>query len=326
MKTPVIFMIFNRPEQTKRVFEVIRAAKPEKLLIIADGARNAAEKEVCEKTRAIVENVDWPCEVLKKYSVENFGCRKNISAGLTWAFEQVERAIILEDDCLPDQSFFRFCEEMLEKFESDSRIMSISGNFFQQKNKRFGTHSGSYYFSILPHIWGWATWRRAWKLYDVEMKQWPKIRTSEILSNTLKKTFHNAAAYEYWETIWNQYYEEKIDSWDGQWAFACMSHAGLSVTPTKNLVKNIGFGPGALHTKNANSFFANLPLEKMEFPLIHPPHKKTPTANHVADSFTWKQNFGINAQLQQRILGPIRRTFPKTYSFFRNHTKKLLGK
>jgi hypothetical protein len=159
VNTPIAFFIFNRPDTTARVFEAIRQAQPSKLLVVADGPRSTrpGEAEKCAATRAIIDQVDWECEVLTNYSDVNLGCRHRVSSGLDWVFEQVEEAIILEDDCLPHPTFFRFCEELLEWYRHDHRIVAISGDNFQN-----GHQSGefSYYFSRYVHIWGWATWRR----------------------------------------------------------------------------------------------------------------------------------------------------------------------
>lgn len=314
MKTPVALIIFNRPEHTRCVFEAIRAARPEKLFVIADGARNEAEKEICTKTRAIIDTVDWPCVVEKNYSEHNLGCRDRVSSGITWVFERVEQAIILEDDCLPHPSFFPFCEDVLERYKDDERVMHISGNFFQQKNRRFKT-TASYYTSAIPHIWGWATWRRAWQHYDVDLTQWPKLRDSGVM----KEKFHNDAAFEYWERVWNQYCAGKIDSWDGQWVFACIAHDGLCINPTTNLVSNIGFGTQATHTKTSGSIFANTPTQEMTFPLTHP---ATLEINRHADVFTHRQNFGVDEKIRHRLLRPIKAVFPKQYWVVRNLFKK----
>ena len=158
--TPVAFIIFNRPEQTRRVFDQIKKARPAKLFIIADGPRTEAEREKCKEARAVVDDVDWKCEVYKKYE-EELGVKYAPPTGISWVFEHVNQAIILEDDCVPDQSFFLYCQELLERYKDDERVMSISGNNFQQKN--IIDCPESYYFSVLPHIWGWATWRRAWR-------------------------------------------------------------------------------------------------------------------------------------------------------------------
>jgi len=314
MKTPIVLIIFNRPEQTKRVFEVIESVKPKNLLIIADGPRNKEDSGLCRETRKIVDKNIPGCDVRKNYSETNLGCRKRVSSGLDWVFSNVDRAIILEDDCLPEPSFFEFCENLLEKYEGDERIMHISGNFFQQDNPSFKSED-SYYFSNLPHIWGWATWRRSWIKYDVRMTRWPETKQQKIL----KKTLTNPAVYEYWETVWDDYYNEKIQSWDGQWAFSCMLNNGLCINPTVNLVSNIGFGPDARETKNPKNKMSNIATKKIAFPLVHPTEIKP---SLIADSFTWKQNFGINKKIRQKILGPLRRRFPDHYTIIRNLFRK----
>jgi len=320
MKTPVVFIIFNRPKEAQRVFDTIRTARPEKLLVISDGPRHDRDRISCAETKKIIDAVDWPCDVVTHYSEKNVGCRKTLSEGLIWAFNQVDRAIVLEADCLPDASAYRFFEEMLDRYSNDEQVMHIGGNFFQHRNPKFSNSPAScssYYFSNIPHIWGWATWSRAWKHYDPNLIKWPEIKAD----GTMRKILTNPAVYEYWETIWDQYYDMKIDSWDGQWTFACLLNKGLSITPTKNLVTNIGFGPDAIHTTDTNSIFARLPLESMPFPLVHPNlNEKMP--NVQADAFTWRQNFGINAKLRQRIFGPIRRKMPETYRTM----KKVFGK
>src|ERR1041384_7041735 len=188
MHTPVGFLIFNRPDHTRRVFAEIAKAKPPKLFIIADGPRVAVagEAERCAAARAVVERIDWDCDVKGNYSDENLGCKKRVASGLTWIFDQVEEAIVLEDDTLPDPTFFRFCEELLEKYRSDERIMHISGNNYQF-GRRVDSHS--YYFSRYDHIWGWASWRRAWRAYDGDMKLWPELRDSSWLLDILDDQF-----------------------------------------------------------------------------------------------------------------------------------------
>ena len=184
LKTPVAFIIFKRPEETQRVFAEIRKVKPPKLLVVADGPRpdKPGEDRQCAAARAIIEQVDWECEVLQNYADRNLGCRLRVSSGLDWVFDTVEEAIIIEDDCLPHPTFFRFAEELLERYRDDSRIMSISGQNVQFGRKRTDY---SYYFSRYNHCWSWASWRRAWQYYDVEMKIWPKIRDSSFLKNIL---------------------------------------------------------------------------------------------------------------------------------------------
>lgn len=317
MNTPVALFLFKREKETRRVFEMIRAAKPEVLLLVADGPRLAEESAACEATRNVVASIDWNCSVYTQYSDINLGCRARVSSGIDWIFNQVDRAIILEEDCVPHPSFFPFCEELLERYQDDRRIMSISGNFFQQSNNQFQTED-SYYASILPHIWGWATWRRAWAKYDVDMHSWPSVRSQ----GSLKEYFNNAGAYEYWSNVWDQYYEHKIDSWDGQWFYACAINQGICLNPTVNLVSNIGFGTDATHTKSSSAFSA-LPVYPARFPLRHP---KTIAIDHEADAFMFRHNFGIDEKFRHRLLRPIKTAFPKLYWKSRNLIRSNFGK
>lgn len=263
-KTPVVFIIFNRPETTERVFAEIAKARPQKLLVIADGPRadRLEEAERCRAARAIIDKVDWDCEVLTNYSEVNLGCKRRISSGLDWVFDTVEEAIILEDDCLPDPTFFRFCEELLEKYRDDARIGIISGNNFQFGRKRTGY---SYYFSRYPHIWGWASWRRVWKNYDVEMKLWPEIRDGKWLEDLLE----TKRSIWYWKHTFDMVYKGRIDTWDYQLTFHCWTQNSLSIVPNVNLISNIGFGRDAVHTKVKNRF-AEMQTEAMGDPIIHP--------------------------------------------------------
>lgn len=264
LKTAVVFIIFNRPDTTARVFEIIRQVKPSKLYIIADGPRinKPSDLEKCAATRAIVEQVDWECEVIKNYSDLNMGCKDRVYSGLNWVFNTVEEAIILEDDCLPHPTFFRFCQELLEKYRKDSRIMTISGNNFQFGRRRT---DDSYYFSRYNHCWGWATWRRAWQYYDNEMKLWPMIEANYLLQSILE----DKSTLKYWKKHFNYAYDESINTWAYRWTFACWVQNGLTILPNVNLVSNIGFNSDATHTKSS-SRLANLPIEATNFPLQHP--------------------------------------------------------
>lgn len=281
LTAPVAFIIFNRPDTTQKVFNAIREAKPPKLLVIADGARHhkEGEAELCQQTRAIIEQVDWDCEVLVNYSDVNLGCRKRVSSGLDWVFEQVEEAIILEDDCLPHPTFFRYCQELLEKYRDDERIMMISGDNFQFGRKRT---EYSYYFSRYGHIWGWASWKRAWQKNDDSMKLWQELRDTNWLHNFLE----NEQATAYWSRIFQSVYDG-FDTWDYIWLFTLWANNGLTILPNVNLISNIGFGSGT-HTTSQNSPLADMPLESLSFPLSHPPYI---TRNTDADDFTEKTLF-----------------------------------
>lgn len=267
MKTPVALIIFKRPDTTEKVFEAIRQAKPPKLLVIADGPRadRPGEAENCAATRAIIDRVDWDCEVLKNYSDVNLGCGRRPATGISWVFEQVEEAIILEDDCLPSPTFFRFCEELLEYYRDEPRVMHISGSNFLCARQEL---KYSYYFSTYTFCWGWASWRRAWKYFDYKISLWPVVREQQLLSGI----FDSKAEELRREKIWDSLYQGKIiDVWDYQWLFSVLSQGGFSVVPAQNLVSNVGYRPDATHTKKVSKFRSNLSTSDMEFPLVHPP-------------------------------------------------------
>jgi hypothetical protein len=267
LKSPVLFLVFNRPDTTKRVFEAIRQAQPSQLFVAADGPRenNPGEVERCKEARGIVQDgIDWDCEVKTLLRDKNMGCKVAVSSAIDWFFGQVKEGIILEDDCLPHPTFFGFCEELLDKYRDDERIGQISGDNFQfGRNRR----KYSYYFSRYAHVWGWATWRRVWKNYDVDMKLWPEIRDDGWLQGWLG----NKNLAEYWTRIFEDVYQGKIDTWDYQWGFTCWSQNCLTVLPSVNLISNIGFSKDATHTTYENDKSAGIPAEAMKFPLVHMP-------------------------------------------------------
>lgn len=281
MLPPVALLIFNRPDSTAKVFAEIARAKPERLLVIADGARSEEEAERCAAARQIVGQVDWPCEVLTNFSEVNLGCKRRVASGLNWVFENCEQAIILEDDCLPHPAFFRYCAELLEKYKDDERLMMISGNNFQ-----FGQRRGdfSYYFSYYAHIWGWASWRRAWQHYDLQMSRWQDVRSTTWLDEFLG----NRAAAEHWQVVLDKCFAGEIDTWDLQWVLTCWLHNGLTILPNCNLVSNIGFDAQATHTKHDIYGVANLSTQELSFPLRHP---REIVRNKEADDFTFTNMF-----------------------------------
>ena len=269
MHTPVAFIIFNRPDVTERVFAEIARARPKTLLVIADGPRpdRPGEAEKCAAARAIIDRLDWPCAVLKNYSEVNLGCGRRESSAMIWIFEQVEEAIILEDDTLPHPTFFRFCEELLEKYRDDERVMHISGDnwLFGQKQISY-----SYLFSHYCLSWGWASWRRAFRHYDPEIKLWPMLRNTSWLLDVLG----DPRAAEHWRNIFDLTYAgiENVDTWDFQWLFTIWAHHGLSALPNTNLISNLGFNrEDAAHTKGGTNDRRNrLTTPEMIFPLKHP--------------------------------------------------------
>jgi len=262
--SPVVFVIFNRPDTSARVFEAIRKARPKKLYVIADGPRpgNGNDVSKCEAARAVLEGVDWDCEVFRNFSDVNLGCGKRLSSGFDWVFQREEEAIILEDDCLPSQSFFPFCQEMLQQYRDDTRIMHINGSNFNEERRR---NENSYFFSRYNHVWGWATWRRAWRFYDYNMKTWPAFYaggwTSDLMDNPKES--------EYWTKFFAACQEKKnISTWDYQWTFAIWSNNGLCITPRKNLVSNIGFV--GTHSDPSFADHLNRPVNN-EFKFDSPP-------------------------------------------------------
>jgi hypothetical protein len=276
MKSPIVLIIFNRPNHTKEVFSRIAEVKPTQLFIIADGPRNDDDIPKCQASQDIVKEISWDCEVYRNYSDINLGCGKRPATGISWVFEHVDRAIILEDDCIPHPDFFRFCDELLEKYENDTRVMQINGNNFQL-GRKYGQYS--YYFSRHSICWGWATWHRAWKLFDINVKLWAELRKQQWLYDILK----DENLVKYFENIFQETYQEEIVSWwDHQWTFACWVHNGLSISPRNTLITNIGFGKDATHTKKPDSIWAYLPASAIDFPLKHPPYVMP---NAEADQF-----------------------------------------
>lgn len=300
MTTPVALIFFNRPDTTERVFNEIAKAKPSKLLLIGDGPRKniAGEAEKVAATRAIVERVDWECEVLINYSEENLGCKMRPKTGIDWIFNQVEEAIILEDDCLPNQTFFRYCQELLNLYRHDQRVSMISGTSFQPEVHIDNDHS--YYYSRYPCTWGWASWRTRWhSCYDVEMKHWPVVRDSGWLNGILT----SQKECKYWSDKFDSVYTKEINTaWDYQWLFAEWSQNRLGVTPKVNMISNIGFGSNATHTTQGGSNLANMQTEEIIFPLIHP---DIMMINTTADKMIFDHVYNFNAKWLNRIRNKI---------------------
>jgi hypothetical protein len=247
------------------VFDAVSKVRPAKLLLIADGPRQDrdGEAEACCKVRDIVAHVDWPCEVFKSFSDANLGCGERMISGLNWVFSLVEDAIILEDDCLPDLSFFPYCQELLERYRGDSRIAYISGDNLVDG---YATSDCSYLFSRIGGIWGWATWRSEWQRYDRHLNDWPTIRNQRALAEILD----GPKAIELYTRIFDAMYDKKgPDTWDYQWLYTNLTNNSLAIVPKTNLVTNIGFGKDATHTTVADTRFM-LPATSMDFPMRHP--------------------------------------------------------
>jgi len=278
LQTSVAFFIFNRPQLAGRVFAEIAAARPTRLFVVADGPRSEAERTRCEEARRLISEIDWPCEISTNFADTNLGCKRRVSSGLDWVFSQCEEAIILEDDCLPHPTFFRYCAEMLDRYRDDGRVMMISGDNFQFGRQRTRY---SYYFSRYSHVWGWASWRRAWRHYDVDIRLWPILRETSWLADVLGDV--DAAAC--WRGAFDRVYGGDVDTWDYQWMLACLTRHGFSILPSVNLISNLGHGPDATHGKGGTSRPTNLPSAGMVFPLQHPPDL---IWNREADQFTFE--------------------------------------
>lgn len=262
--TPVALFIYKRPEETQRVFAEIAKIKPRKLLVIADGPKSDADREICEAARAVTEQVDWECEVLRHYAPANLGCRSRMASGIDWVFEQVEEAIILEDDCVPQPSFFRFCSELLIKYRSDPRVGAVLGTTFMPSDSQ---HPYDYFFSrYFTAAWGWASWRRAWQHYDVGMTDWPAQRDAGLLT----AIWQHPDLVRYWSFLLESTYSGEIDTWDYQWFFSSWSAGLLNILPAANQVSNIGFGSSdATHTWGVDTV-AGLETHQLKFPLREP--------------------------------------------------------
>ena len=279
MSAPVAFLIFNRPEATAQSFAAIRHYRPEKLLIVADGPRPGHQMDAArtEEARAIALNIDWPCEVLTNFSDTNLGCRRRIETGLDWVFNQVEEAIIIEDDCVPNEDFWPYCEALLERYRDEPKIGAITGINVQDGQDR---GDSSYYFSHYLHIWGWATWRRVWKEHDATMAYWPEWKNTAHW----RATFPDRAERLFWEEAFERVSHAEIDTWDYPLVASLRRLGLLAVTPNRNLVANIGFSADATHT-NRQAEFKTAPLG----PLTHP---KQITAHLEADAYTFEHHCG----------------------------------
>lgn len=260
---PVLFICFNRPEETAESFAVIRSARPKELFVSIDGPRNEAEKTQVDEVQRITEQVDWDCSVSYLVHTENQGCRNAVNQAIDWFFTHVEAGIILEDDIVPSDSFFGFCSLLLERYMDDKRIMLITGNNLLGESNCMH----SYFFSKIGAIWGWATWRRAWQLHDKEMSSWPTVKESPISKQILPE--------ELWEErvrIFDRVYHGKIDTWDYQFTYTRLINSGLSIVPKWNMIKNIGFNDKATHTESAPVNIDNksrsIDLIKVDHPLV----------------------------------------------------------
>lgn len=283
MNVPVAVIVFNRPKHTREVFAALRLVRPAELFVIADGPRPevSADNALCAEVREVVSEVDWPCTVHRNFADSNLGLKERVSSGLSWVFDNVDRAIVLEDDCVAHPDFFRFCESLLERYADDDRVSVITGNNFQQGRRR---GEASYYFSRYNHCWGWATWRRAWRQYNGDIDFWPEWKNSD----SWRATLPDPVERRYWSAIFDDVRAGKINSWAYPWTASVWFHDGLTATPQVNLVKNIGFDDAATHTAGRRPSGSASEFEALG-PISHPTDV---LRKDVADRFVFNQHFG----------------------------------
>ena len=268
LRTPVLFIAFNRYDSARQVMEAIRKAKPPRLYFACDGARNEAEEAKCQKVRSLVELVDWDCELHTKFSDVNLGVMMGESTAMDWFWEAEAEGIVLEDDTYPAQSFFWYCQELLEKYRHDDRVWCIMGNNLMTEWNVVG--NDSYYFSAHGYgaYWGWAGWRRVWKKYDVHMSQWPGIKDSEQLKAQFLTRGEMKEAYK----LFDAQFEGRVRSWDYQMDLGRLLNRGVTCIPNTNMVRNIGFGAEGTHTVSEKDKRNKLQFGDCEIPLTHPGH------------------------------------------------------
>lgn len=281
-ETPILFLIFNRPDVTQKVFDQIRKIRPTNMFVAADGPRKGYKIDImnCRDTRKIIDQVDWPCKLTTLFRDENLGCGFAVCSAISWFFDHVEQGIVLEDDCLPDLSFFHFCGELLEKFKDDESIYVISGTNMQNGIIR---GNGSYYFSNYPVTWGWASWRRAWNKFNYDIPYYEQTFKNKELDNV----FQSYREKMYWRKKIKKGQLEKKSIWDYQWYYAIWKNKGIGITPNVNLIKNIGFRNNASHNFLYDTAREPLTVSPILFPLIHPIKK----VDRVADKYTYENAY-----------------------------------
>ncbi|MFD1142281.1 nucleotide-diphospho-sugar transferase [Larkinella insperata] len=253
---PILFLLFNRPDLARQVLNRIRQIQPRELFVSIDGPRpnHPTDAEQVAQSIALLDEIDWPCQVHRLIQDQNLGCRQAVSTAITWFFEQVEMGIILEDDCLPDPSFFTFCRENLHHHRDNATVMHIGGVNFQNGQWH---GDGSYFYTKICHVWGWASWRRAWEKYDVSMDSYPVFRKQ----NRIADLFSDPKVQEFWIEAFDSVASGRVSSWAYPWVYTIWINNGLCIYPNRNLITNIGFGGDATHTRDDNDSLANQPLQ-----------------------------------------------------------------
>ncbi|MEM6766871.1 MAG: glycosyltransferase [Bacteroidota bacterium] len=315
--TAVLLLGFNRPESMQRVLERVRRATPSRVYFAVDGPRahKEGETEIVKAVQALAADIAWNCQVFTLFREQNLGCAQAVSSAISWFFSQEEYGIILEDDCVPDPSFFQFCEEILLRYKDDDRVMHVSGSNFHKGWQNVPTES--YYFSSVPLIWGWASWRRSWEMFDFELKSLPELKKSGFLNQFLfnRKTVNTKVMKDL----------DDISSgtqntiWGYQWLLSNYLNSGLSVVPNKNLIKNIGFEGSTTHDMDTR---LDCEVESMSFPLVHPKYVKI---DSVSDERYYEMYF--KSSPARRVRNLLELFFPKSFvkRFVQARQKLLWG-
>lgn len=280
---PVLVMAFNRPDHFSVLLDRLREVQPTRVFVAIDGPRVGREGEE-DKVRAchdLISTIDWPCDVQTLFQQVNLGCGLGVTTAITWFFSHIERGIILEDDIIPDPSFFGYCTELLDRYEHDSRVFAISGcNFVPPE---FQSHPGdAYRFSQVPHIWGWATWKRSWEKHQLDIAGWSQQLSPGQLWKRSGRSIPGAL---YWASTFELLARKQVDTWDGQFVLASMVSNQLTATSNVNLIRNIGFGEFATHTVQDRDELQ--PITAMALPM----GPVDVTCDELADAWTRRHHF-----------------------------------
>lgn len=288
---PILVIIFNRPDFTKILYNTLSVLEPAKLYVISDGPRTIQEKEIIMQSREIFNKIEWDCEVIYNYSEKNLGLRETISNGITCAFQNEEKLIILEDDCVPHKDFFWLCENLLSKYQNDHRIMAINGCNLNPRISQ--NYTELYFFSKYANSWGWATWKRAWDLYDSDLSG---LENTNIVMNFAFNLPYRYRSAIYWNYKLNAVKKSKINSWAYRWTFSLWINNGLAIVPYTNLIQNIGNDQRSTNTRGHHNYL-NIPITALNKKTLAEP--KFIIANSVYDK--WIENNIYSKSIINRI-------------------------
>jgi hypothetical protein len=298
-RAAVLLLTFNRPDLVERVLESLRGSERRKVFASIDGPRvnRPGERERCERVRQVIETIDWSTELRIKAEKTNLGCGPAVSSAITWVLQEVSEVIVMEDDCLPHPSFLSFCDELLERYRHDERVMHIAGTNWGADRRRYAGYS--YAFTSFAPIWGWATWRRAWDLYDYELESWPRLKQLGLASGMAVSPRFRRLLERDWERV-----RAGVGTWDHQWQYAVVRHHALSISPATNMVINIGQRADATQHQGLDRIGSSFQLSEMEFPLRHPPEvTRNPSVESVFERI-YRQKFGWGGRIYRSMTNP----------------------